>query len=63
VWHPDAPFRVDPATLYQRHKLTPYAGRELHGVIKATFLRGQKIYDRGDFAAPAAGRVLKRGHA
>lgn len=63
VWHPDAPFRVDPATLYQRHRLTPYAGRELHGAVKATFLRGQKIYDRGDFPAPATGRVLKRGHA
>jgi len=63
VWHPDAQFRVDAATLYHRHKLTPYAGRELHGVVKATFLRGQKIYDRGDFPAPAVGRVLRRGQA
>lgn len=63
VWHPDAQFRVDAATLHHRHKLTPYAGRELHGVVKAKFLRGQKIYDRGDFPAPAAGRVLKRGRA
>jgi allantoinase len=63
VWHSDAPFHVDPARLYQRHKLTPYAGRELDGVVKATFLRGQKIYERGDFPAPAAGRVLRRGQA
>jgi len=63
VWDPEAEFCVDAATLHQRHKLTPYAGRKLRGLVQATFLRGQKIYERGDFPAPAAGRVLKRGEA
>jgi len=63
VWDPEAEFRVDAAALHQRHKLTPYAGRKLRGLVQATFLRGQKIYERGDFPAPAAGRVLKRGEA
>jgi allantoinase len=61
VWEPEAAFRVDAAALHQRHKLTPYAGCELHGVVSATFLRGRKIYDRGDFPVPTAGRVLRRG--
>ena len=24
-----------------RHKITPYAGHELYGVVKATYVRGQ----------------------
>lgn len=63
VWDPEAEFRVEAAALHQRHKLTPYAGRKLRGLVQATFLRGQKIYERGDFTAPVAGRVLKRGEA
>ncbi|HYA94996.1 MAG TPA: allantoinase AllB [Terriglobales bacterium] len=63
VWDPEAEFRVDAATLHQRHKLTPYAGRKLRGLVQATFLRGQMIYDHGTFPALAAGRVLKRGEA
>jgi allantoinase len=52
---------VDPQRLQHRHKLTPYAGRELMGIVEATFLRGQKIYERGNFYAAPVGHVLLRG--
>jgi allantoinase len=61
VFNLDTTFRVDPERLYHRHKLTPYAGRELAGVVEATFVRGQKVFERGNFAAAPAGRVLRRG--
>jgi allantoinase len=61
IWNPDAGFKVDPAQLHHRHKLTPYAGRDLMGIVEATFLRGQKIFERGKFSAPPAGKVLLRG--
>jgi allantoinase len=61
VWKPDETFRVEPAALEHRHKLTPYAGRELSGVVGATFLRGEKIYERGAFAAEPKGKFLLRG--
>ncbi|MFY9527932.1 MAG: allantoinase AllB [Candidatus Acidiferrales bacterium] len=61
IWNPDATFRVDPPLLHHRHKLTPYAGRELTGVVEATFLRGRKIYDRGEFHPAPTGQALKRG--
>jgi allantoinase len=61
IWNPDATFHVDPARLHHRHKLTPYAGRELAGVVETTFLRGQKIFDKGEFPGVPAGRVLYRG--
>jgi allantoinase len=60
IWSPEATFRVDPVRLHHRHKLTPYAGRELAGVVETTFLRGQKIFDRGEFPGAPMGRVLYR---
>jgi allantoinase len=63
VWNPEAAFRVDPAKLHHRHKLTPYAGQMLSGVVEATFLRGQKIYDRDAFSATPKGALLLRGNS
>jgi allantoinase len=61
IWNPDAKFRVDPGQLHHRHELTPYAGRELVGMVETTFLRGKKIFERGEFCAAPLGRVLLRG--
>jgi len=58
VWDPDAEWTVDPLRLQQRHKLTPYAGRALRGVVRATYLRGERIWDGGVLARPASGRLL-----
>jgi allantoinase len=61
IWNPEADFKVDPAQLHHRHKLTPYAGRGLMGIVEATFLRGVKIFERGNFCAAPAGKILLRG--
>lgn len=61
IWDADAKFRVDAAQLYHRHKVTPYAGRELAGRVETTFLRGRKIFERGEFSAAPVGHVLQRG--
>ena len=61
IFDPDATFRVAPEHLEHRHKLTPYAGLPLRGVVAATYLRGEKIYERGRCAAEPAGQLLKRG--
>ncbi|CAN5530315.1 allantoinase AllB [soil metagenome] len=58
VWSPETDFVVEPAALHHRHKLTPYAGARLPGVVEMTFLRGEKIYDRGEFASHPSGRIL-----
>ena len=41
VWDPDAPFTVTPDLIQHRHKVTPYLGAQLQGVVKATFVRGK----------------------
>jgi allantoinase len=63
IWNPDAKFLVDPAKLHQRHKITPYAGRELSGAVETTFLRGRKIFDRGELSHSPLGQILRRGSA
>ncbi|HZI96199.1 MAG TPA: allantoinase AllB [Actinomycetales bacterium] len=40
---PDATFTVDPAALHHRHGITPYAGLELAGVVRRTWLRGRRV--------------------
>ena len=44
VWDPDIPFTVVPERLQQRHKLTPYAGRTLRGIVHAAYLRGERVW-------------------
>jgi allantoinase len=44
VWDPGAEFTVDGRALAQRHKITPYDGMRLRGVIHRTYLRGQAVY-------------------
>ena len=53
---PDDSFVVDPARLFHRHRLTPYAGQRLDGVVRRTWLRGEPA----DGTRPA-GRLLARG--
>jgi allantoinase len=53
---PEDSFIVRPERLYHRHRLTPYAGRRLYGVVRRTWLRGVPV--SGD---RPAGRLLTRG--
>ncbi len=61
VWNPEATFQVDAPMLHHRHKLTPYAGQMLRGVVEATFLRGRKIYENGSFVSGPLGAMILRG--
>lgn len=45
VFDPDATQTVDAAAIEHRHKVTPWAGRTLRGVVSRTILRGETIYD------------------
>ena len=58
IWNPAKQFRVDGERLQHRHKLTPYQGRVLDGVVEKTFLRGRKIYDNGEFIGAPRGTFL-----
>ena len=58
LWDPDRERTVDAERLQQRHKLTPYAGRRLFGVVQTTILRGVRVWDQGGIVGPPSGRLL-----
>jgi allantoinase len=44
IWDPDASFVVDPSALRHRHHITPYAGRKLFGIVRATYVGGHRVF-------------------
>jgi allantoinase len=58
IWNPDEGFLVDASRLQQRHKLTPYAGRRLRGLVHETFVRGQRVWSQGRLAHASSGQLL-----
>jgi allantoinase len=58
VFAPDETFVVDPAQLRHRNPITPYAGRTLQGVVKQTWLAGQRVGGerRGQLVTAGGGR-------
>ncbi|MEO8256449.1 MAG: allantoinase AllB [Acidobacteriota bacterium] len=60
VWDPEREFTVAGRSLLHRHALTPYEGGVLRGVVERTYLRGQRIYQRGQPMRAPAGRFLTR---
>jgi allantoinase len=60
IWHPEKEFKVVPEIIQHRHKLTPYSGMNLRGVVEATFVRGTKVYGQGQFTANANGTLLTK---
>ncbi|MGN6218420.1 MAG: allantoinase AllB [Microbacterium sp.] len=58
VFAPDSAYVVDVNKLHHKNPLTPYDGKALSGVVRETFLRGERV----DFAEPR-GRLIRRGAA
>jgi allantoinase len=64
VFDPEAEWTVCGEALEHRHKLTPYDGMKLRGVVKATYVRGQRVFGEGEgFLAEATGQWVKRMRA
>ena len=59
VWDPEGAFTVRGDALHHRHPLTPYEGMTLRGLVIATILRGETVYD-GRRVTAGHGRMLSR---
>jgi len=51
----EASFTVVPEGLHYRHKISPYVGETLRGVIRSTWLRGERVFADGAFPATPRG--------
>jgi allantoinase len=57
---PDREMTVDSSRLYHRHAVTPYDGERLFGVVIATLVRGEVVFDHGECEGTPIGRLLSR---
>lgn len=62
VFDPEAGFEVNRDRLYYRHPVSPYLGEKLHGLVKATYLRGKLVFNAGEFPNEPAGRECTLSH-
>lgn len=60
VFDPEASFRVEKSRLHYRHPISPYLGETLQGVVEMTIVRGQKVFDHGQFVAQPSGKECAR---
>ncbi|MET7682035.1 allantoinase AllB [Streptomyces sp. NPDC005423] len=60
VLAPDETFTVDPAALQHRNRVTAYAGKTLSGVVKSTWLRGERVFHGGEFTEPRGQLLIRR---
>jgi allantoinase len=56
IWRPEERFVV--ARVEHRHPTTPWAGRELRGVVEETWLRGRAVWRAGEAIGAPAGLLL-----
>ncbi|MFW6070232.1 MAG: dihydroorotase [bacterium] len=57
---PDKTFTVRAAESESTQGYTPFEGLELTGQVQTTYLRGQKIFEKGSVVGPARGQYLRR---
>jgi allantoinase len=58
VWDPESSFIVNESMIHHRHKITPYLGEKLNGVVRQTWLAGEKVYDNGNFIHLNKGSII-----
>ena len=59
VFEPDREFVVNEDRLFERHPISPYLGKKLRGVVKATYLRGSQVFADGRLVATATGKEFQ----
>ena len=59
VWDPDKSFVVTEEIIQHRHKITPYSGQQLYGLIEQTWLAGEKVFDQGKYLHLNRGKIVK----
>lgn len=60
VWDPEQKFSVEVKDIHFKHKITPYKGEELRGVVKQTYIAGKKIFENGIFVSSPIGEIIYR---
>ena len=62
-WNPDESFVVESTMINFKNKITPYEGEKLFGIVKRTYLRGNTIFDKGQFMNGPLGKTILNSDA
>ncbi|MGB3949086.1 MAG: allantoinase AllB [Bacteroidia bacterium] len=62
VWNPNEQFIVQKENILYRHKISPYVGEKLYGVVKQTYVGGKKVYENGNFLSLPQGNLIIQKH-
>ena len=58
IWDPEKKIKVSSDSIHHKHKATPYADLAMHGSVLKTFVRGELVYEEGEFLSLSQGQVL-----
>jgi len=58
VWDPEQSFSVKEDIILHKHKITPYLGEELFGLVEQTWLDGVKVFDKGRITQSNKGEII-----
>lgn len=62
VWAPEEQFTAKKENIHYRHKISPYVGEKLYGVVKQTYVGGKKVYENGNFISLPQGKAIVKKH-
>jgi len=60
VFQPETEFIAKAEQLHYRHRVSPYLGEKLRGVVEATYLRGGCVFTDGEILGDPSGREFRR---
>ncbi|GAA5829653.1 hypothetical protein JCM3766R1_001250 [Sporobolomyces carnicolor] len=63
VFDPEAQFTVDKTSLHFKNRASPYEGMTLNGIVRETWLRGRKVWDRQLVAEQGGSGLVEQGSA
>ena len=58
VFDDHAEYVIEEQNIFYRHKLSPYIGARVTGVVEKTYLRGNLVYSDGDIIGVPKGQTL-----
>ncbi|MDE0883072.1 MAG: allantoinase AllB [Myxococcota bacterium] len=60
AWDPNARRCLQASDLHHKHKISPYIGKQLDGVVLATWLRGERVFNEESFGTSPTGQALMK---
>ncbi len=59
IWAPDEKQKVSTESILHRHKISPYDGEEMFGIVKQTIVKGETVYSNNSIISTARkGEIL-----